>query len=128
MGDLSFVELLARQYKQRGENSGNWIDYLKVSFICGSVAIQILQPMFLYKYVHEILQLLGKCTCAYVCVYTCAFAHMHVPLHVHIYAHTPICSTYAHTLVYVYACMWISFHLNFVERNKQYASEADSLF
>ena len=30
MGDFPYLEWLARDYKQRGENSGLWTDYLKV--------------------------------------------------------------------------------------------------
>ena len=30
MGDFPYLEWLARDYKQRGEKSGLWTDYLKV--------------------------------------------------------------------------------------------------
>ena len=31
MGDFPYIDHLARLYKQKGEESGNWTDYLKVN-------------------------------------------------------------------------------------------------
>ena len=33
MGDFPYIDHLARLYKQKGEESGNWTDYLKVKIL-----------------------------------------------------------------------------------------------
>ena len=39
MGDFPYIDHLARLYKQKGEESGNWTDYLKVKLNLSAIVV-----------------------------------------------------------------------------------------